>query len=94
MLHSSADASAPVRLFSHIVGAGTFLHNICWCIRIIVYAFFVFNCQITLCAAAYIKEIYNTNKLREEFRCINNVPVSEIDPFPGHPFWVLDDEDM
>jgi len=33
-------------------------------------------------------------KLREEFRCINNVPVSEIDPFPGHPFWVLDDEDM
>ena len=33
-------------------------------------------------------------KLREEFRCINNVPVSEIDQFPGHPFWVLDDEDM
>lgn len=33
-------------------------------------------------------------KLREELRCINAVPVSEIDPFPGHPFWVLDDEDM
>jgi hypothetical protein len=32
--------------------------------------------------------------LRQELTCISNIPIEYIDPYPGHPFYVENDEDI
>ena len=32
--------------------------------------------------------------LKQELTCISNIPIEYIDPYPGHPFYVENDEDM
>lgn len=34
------------------------------------------------------------SELRKEVRFIRNIPISKIDPYQNHPFYVVDDEDM
>lgn len=41
-------------------------------------------------------ELFMTDSERQEMRLprIYDIPLSEIDPFPGHPYQVREDEDM
>lgn len=42
-------------------------------------------------------DLFSTQKERDEAgntKALREIPISEIDSFPGHPFSVLDDEDM
>ena len=32
--------------------------------------------------------------LRQELTCISNIPIEYIDPYPGNPFYVENDEDI
>ena len=51
--------------------------------------------KFDLSASAY-DEMFMTEEQREENRLpkIHRIPLSQIDVFPGHPYRVLDDEDM
>ena len=43
-----------------------------------------------------LDDIFSTQEERDEAKLkkIHDIPLSEIDPFPDHPFQVRDDEDM
>ena len=43
-----------------------------------------------------LDDLFSTQEERDDakLRRIHEIPVSEIDPFPDHPFKVRDDEDM
>lgn len=43
-----------------------------------------------------LDDLFSTQEMRDDAKLskIRDIPLSEIDPFPDHPFQVRDDEDM